>query len=753
MTVAGEAPDAGGTPVAFRRDLHVEVSGDQVHLFSERAVRRLRGRAVAAVAPLLDGTRALDEVVRQAPADVDPGTVRRTVDRLVDAGLVGPAAPAGPDAAYWHAAGLDAGASAAAVRAARVAVRTVGPVGGAVSTATAAALRAGGTLEPAGPDAPVDLTVVLCADYLDPELAAVDAGLRRLGSPWLLAKPAGTRVWIGPLFDPAEPGCWQCLADRLGPHRRAESCAQAELGRCGPAAVPDASLPALGAAAANLVALVAAQWLAGLRQPAQRAVWTLDSLRLDGRHHEFRARPQCPACGDPGLTAARAHQPVRLGSRARAAGDRAGHRALDPDAVRARYGHLVSPVTGIVKEIARNPVGPAFLNSYRSGPNLAATAPDLDGLAAAVRFHNGGKGVTAAHAEVSALGEAVERHCGTYQGDEAVVVGSLRGLGERALHPNDWQLFDPRQFTGREAWNRAHSAFQYVPPEFDPDAELPWTPVWSLGEQRHRLLPTGLLYYGVPARPGQPAPHADSNGCAAGSSLEDAVLHALLELVERDAVALWWYNRGRLPGIDLDAVTDPWLAEVRAGHAELGRELWVLDGTADLGIPVHIAVSRRTGSPEELLFGFGAHLDARHALRRAVAELNQLLPAVLDRSAPCPDPDAEDWWRTGTLAGHPYLAPDPAVPARVPRPGPDEPDLAAEVELVRSRLAGAGLDVLLLDQTRPDVGLPVVRAVVPGLRHFWARLGPGRLFDVPVRLGRQAAPTPYEQLNPVAMFL
>ena len=46
-----------------------------------------------------------------------------------------------------------------------------------------------------------------------------------------------------------------------------------------------------------------------------------------------------------------------------------------------------------------------------------------------------------------------------------------------------------------------------------------------------------------------------------------------------------------------------------------------------------------------------------------------------------------------------------------------------------------------------------MKVVVPGLRHFWARFAPGRLFDVPVRLGRLAAPTPYEDLNPVPLFV
>ena len=63
------------------------------------------------------------------------------------------------------------------------------------------------------------------------------------------------------------------------------------------------------------------------------------------------------------------------------------------------------------------------------------------------------------------------------------------------------------------------------------------------------------------------------------------------------------------------------------------------------------------------------------------------------------------------------------------------------------------MELLVLDQTRPDIGLPVVKVMVPGLRHFWARFAPGRLFDVPVRLGRIAAPTAYEDLNPLPIFV
>jgi len=63
-----------------------------------------------------------------------------------------------------------------------------------------------------------------------------------------------------------------------------------------------------------------------------------------------------------------------------------------------------------------------------------------------------------------------------------------------------------------------------------------------------------------------------------------------------------------------------------------------------------------------------------------------------------------------------------------------------------------GLEVLLLDHTRPDTCFPVVKAVVPGIRHFWARLAPGRLCDGPVELGWLNRRLVEDELNPVPVF-
>jgi ribosomal protein S12 methylthiotransferase accessory factor len=71
--------------------------------------------------------------------------------------------------------------------------------------------------------------------------------------------------------------------------------------------------------------------------------------------------------------------------------------------------------------------------------------------------------------------------------------------------------------------------------------------------------------------------------------------------------------------------------------------------------------------------------------------------------------------------------------------------VAACVEVAR----GQGLDFLVLDQTRADIEVPVVRVVVPGMRHFYRRYAPGRLYDVPVKLGLRDFPLSEEDLNKI----
>lgn len=765
MTATENAEQA---PIGLGRHLRPQILGDLVLLFSESGVTQVSGSCAAAAAVLLDGSRTFAEIVHDRPADIPEAQMASTLTALLDARLAMPRAPhrgtgasiratphpagqvpAGHVDAYWDAAALPPpGASAC-----RVQVRSAD---GAGSPRLEAALRAA-DLVPVGtgtgqPDA--ELTVVTCADYLDPALADIAAELRASGRTWLLARPVGTRIWIGPWFTPVAPGCWRCLSARMWRHRQAERVAALACSAVAPAPRPAAATACTAAVAANLIAHEVAKFAAGARHEGQRAVWTLDTLTLHGEHHAMPVDPHCPCCGtasppDPTRTPpALRPQTVRAG----AEDYRAGSAVHLFESLKG----LVSPVTGIVSRLCSVVADAGLGHSYRAVPGLDAVPADLRGLHTALRRQSGGNGDTAEQAMAVALCEALERYSGDHRGHEPRVRGSLRALGEPAVDPRECLLYAPAQYADRARWNADHPPDYAVPEPFDPDEDLDWTPLWSLTGRRWRLLPTVMLYYG--ARAPSASLRADSNGCAAGSCLEEAILYGLLEVIERDAVAQWWYGRAEVPALDLDGWSDPAAQRARALHERRGRTVWLLDVTTDTGVPGAVAVSRRTGGgPEDIVFGFGAHLSTARAARRALAEVNQTLHMAEPQPGGGyrnPDPVATAWWRAATVAEHRFLAPAATTPVAVHGAGAIElatGDLLQDVQRLSSTLAGLGRDVLVLDQTRPEVGLPVVKVVVPGMRPLTPSFAAGRLFDVPPKLGRRA-PRPAD-LNPIPMFL
>src|SRR5439155_4945845 len=126
-----------------------------------------------------------------------------------------------------------------------------------------------------------------------------------------------------------------------------------------------------------------------------------------------------------------------------------------------------------------------------------------------------------------------------------------------------------------------------------------------------------------------------------------------------------------------------------------------------------------------------------------------------DSATTIDDPETVDWLQTAALENHPHLLQDAQSP---PRKLSDYPhcwtdDLRDDVLICQKLVERHGMEMLVLDQTRPDIGLPVVKVIVPGLRHFWCRFAAGRLYEAPVTLGWLSEPLAEEQLNPIPMFL
>lgn len=598
--------------------------------------------------------------------------------------------------------------------------------------------------------------VVVTDSYLNSGLGEWNRIAVTEGIAWLLVRASWVQPWVGPLFHP-QGACYACLASRLQSNAHVDGFIARDQPDFPRGWRPEARWAPLMAAAGAFVRLqLSLRWTPG--SDLGDTIAQLDLLTHQCGVHRVVKRPQCPVCGTRRVGAA---GPIVLEDHLYVHAWGGERRAAPPSETWRRHRHHISPISGVVTSlVSKTDPADATLHSYAAGHGFPVMAGNLSELRGNLRHRSGGKGTTALHARVGALCEAIERYSGLWQGNEPTVQGTYSHLSPWALEINEILCFSRRQYDQRRRWNRTCATnFQLIPEPLDPDLEVAWVKVWSLNSGHFRWVPAAYCYYGQ-----RDLAHffcaCDSNGNAAGNTREEAILRGFMELVERDAVAIWWYNRLRMPGLDLASFNDPDLSGLPACHAALGRQLWGLDLTGDLGIPVAAVISRCVDRPsEDIVIGFSADLDMGTALVRAANEVGQFLPALSRRDAAgrtryfYDDQSAIAWWQTARLADHPYLLPaEGSMHRHDPGASLADSNQRREVETCMALAAARGIDILVLDQTRPDIGLPVVKVIAPGMRHFWNRLGPGRLYEVPVRLGLLEAPTPEEKMNPIPMF-
>ncbi|MFF7994533.1 TOMM precursor leader peptide-binding protein [Kitasatospora xanthocidica] len=402
-----------------------------------------------------------------------------------------------------------------------------------------------------------------------------------------------------------------------------------------------------------------------------------------------------------------------------------------------------------------------------------------------------------------ALFEAVERYAGmrplgrrtvlrvSYAalvrdlGPEAVLDPVRLGLPD-AAHPAD--AADPA--------HPADAATSTVP--YRPDLALDWVHGWSLTRRRPVAVPEHVAYWDLPDRERPRVVYESSNGCGLGNSPQEAALYGLFEVAERDAFLMAWYARTPLPGIAVPT-EDPQIADLAARARLLGYRLTLLDATNDLGVPAVLALCRHAGRhtgrhagrqgegpadshPEapRTFLAAGAHHDPLAAIRSAVAEVVTNVQEAPHRSTAPGGP--RDPQRLRPMLERPELvvslddhvglnalpeaqprldflfAGPPPVPWRDRWPEAPAPvaDLTELLERTVARLAGEGLEVLVVTQDEPGVrdrlGLHCAKVIVPGtlpmtFGHLNRRTrGLPRLLEVPYRLGRTPGPLRHDEL-------
>ncbi|TPN85140.1 TOMM precursor leader peptide-binding protein [Aquimarina algicola] len=607
------------------------------------------------------------------------------------------------------------------------------------------------------------ITIVLTTDYLHPDLEHINRKMIDDATPWILVKINGTTPYIGPLMLPKkeDTACWKCLQHRLLLHDQENKLYQALAKTDQNISRPLVSHPLAQQMASSILISEIVAWL--YHDDSKTLYNQLIAIHTntgERTQHTVVKRPQCKACGDT-LIVKQHPSPIQLQPQQIITDHPGGYRTISPEETLERYKHHVSDITGIVPYLkAYHPFKNVPIYNFGSGKNLALQSSSLFWLNLHLRSANGGKGKTAIQAQTGALCEAIERYSIMYHEETYIVTASYQDL-EKAIHPNTCMLYSDTQYQNRDQINAKSTKFySLVPISFDTEKIMNWTPVYNLTQQEFKYLPSCYCYAQYPAEDEKRLyAYPDSNGCAAGNTIEEAILQGFLELVERDAAAIWWYNRIQYEGVDLNTSQNPYIDQMISYYKSIGRSLYVLDISTDLNIPVFVALSHNLdpNKKDNVLYAFGAHVDANIALERAVIELNQLLPVTINEKGGYLTKDQVfiDWLDTATLDNNPYLVPESKSLKNIQTDYPQlcQPTIYDSVQFCIKTAAQQGLDTLVIDLTQPDVQLPVAKVIVPGLRHFWRRTAPGRLYDVPVQMGKLKKPYTEEQLNPLSIFI
>ena len=538
---------AGGDIPQFAPNFTVYVlPPDVVCLYSEDRKFFLHGELYCALASAIaKGRKSFRELASELAKDFPSDKIEEALKRLIERRYVVPASrsPGGAVEGYWASLGLPSGMAEQNLENCRVRVESIDVHG---ATAFSAALsELGVRIVKRSPD----LTVTLVNDYLERRLAELNQQRVSDRSRWLLVQPSGAFPLVGPVFSPGESACWTCLFDRMIRNREVKGFL--DRGPARPVATSPLVRNAVGQGAIQFAALEVAKAIAtGFRTELNDHIVSHDLLGSSIVKHYVAARPQCPTCGRKKLRdPRRAPLPIELGPGAKLVMTSGGYRTVSSRATVARFRKHVSPLTGVVTRLERIEADLPLNTNFYAAHNFSAPARNVNELRAGLTGGSFGKGSNAEQAEASALMEAIERYSGIFQGDEIRITRRYTDFApDDAILANDVLLFSDAQSLPEQTGEEDSHETQTAPAPFDPAAKIEWSPVWSVRDGRFKHVPTSLLYffYSGPA-----AFHADSNGCAAGNTLEEAIVQGFLELVERDAYAIWWYNRLRRPAVDL----------------------------------------------------------------------------------------------------------------------------------------------------------------------------------------------------------
>jgi thioglycine synthase len=322
-----------------------------------------------------------------------------------------------------------------------------------------------------------------------------------------------------------------------------------------------------------------------------------------------------------------------------------------------------------------------------------------------------GKGSTERRARISAIMEGFERCLAERQGLNANIES---GISAPVLV---------------ESYNKARESFNLLDPKalllpqpYDPQLLLEWVGAYDLMNGEEIFVCSNAVYhpYDAPGRC-QKLFLSNTNGLASGNTIEEAILHGLLEVIERDAISTAQFTHDLGKEIVLTEA-DGYLFELVRKFKAAEIELKVWQVPSDTGIPTVIAVTDdvKLKDPALLVMGAGSHLKPEIAVARAITEAAQ--SRVIQIQGAREDTDREGFIRSvgydrlKRLNGFWFADGEKIFLSDVQDLAGKSP--AENIELILEKLRGFTERVLVVDLSREEITVPVVRVIIPGFELF-----------------------------------
>ncbi|MGB7969109.1 MAG: YcaO-related McrA-glycine thioamidation protein [Methanobacterium sp.] len=317
-----------------------------------------------------------------------------------------------------------------------------------------------------------------------------------------------------------------------------------------------------------------------------------------------------------------------------------------------------------------------------------------------------GKGATKPQAKASAMMEAFERYSAELNDEyrQNFVYGVFEGSSEEYINPNSLilpnLLFDPKT------------------------SKMEWVKSTNLKDDGIVLVPANAIYH--PYTPDNTVKifQSNTNGLASGNKIEEAVFHGMMEVVERDAWSIFESKRQQKPEISCENTDNEIIISILAMFKKAGINIKLVDLTADIKITTVAAVSDDTilKDPALLTLGVGTHLDPQIAVIRALTEVAQsratqihgtredTVRAVFMRKA--------GYKRMKRINSHWFGESETSIELNEFKNASGK-SFKEDIENSKKLLSDCGFeDILYVDLTRPEIEIPVVRVLIPGMELY-----------------------------------